>query len=175
MMPGLSADETRARRASARARFHRHILTRAFDLAAARRKDRQMISYRVGNDIDLDAFIDLYRDSTLGERRPIEDRERMRQMLERANLVVTAWDGATLVGVARSLSDFSYATYLSDIAVRLAYQRHGIGRELIRVTQKEGGEATVFLFAAPKAVEYYPRVGFTAGSGWMLRAGEAVK
>ena len=133
-----------------------------------------MIVYRVGNQIDLDAFIDVIRDSTLGERRPVDDRERMGQMLARANLVVSAWDGEQLVGVARSLSDFCYATYLSDIAVRLAYQRHGVGRELVRRTQEEGGRATVFLFAAPKAVDYYPRIGFAAGSGWILRPGEPI-
>jgi GNAT superfamily N-acetyltransferase len=134
-----------------------------------------MIDYRVGNDIDLDAFIDVYRDSTLGERRPIDDRERMQQMLVRANLVVSAWEDERLIGVARSLSDFCYATYLSDIAVRLAYQRRGVGRELIRRTLEEGGRATVYLFAAPKAVEYYPRIGFSAGSGWILRPGETLR
>ena len=61
-----------------------------------------------------------------------------------------------------------YATYLSDIAVRLAYQRRGVGRELIRRTQAEGGPATVFLFAAPQAVDYYARIGFGAGSGWIF-------
>jgi len=133
-----------------------------------------MVSYRVGNDIDLDAFVDVYRDSTLGERRPVDDRDRMHQMLERANLVVSAWDEGRLIGVARSISDFTYATYLSDIAVRLAYQRQGVGRELIRRTQAEGGRATVFLIAAPKAVDYYPRIGFSAASGWVLRAGETL-
>jgi predicted N-acetyltransferase YhbS len=134
-----------------------------------------MIAYRVGNDVGLDAFIDVYRDSTLGERRPVDDRARMQQMLERANLVVSAWDGDLLVGIARSLSDFCYATYLSDIAVRLAYQRQGVGRELVRRTQKEGGNATVFLFAAPKAVDYYPHIGFGPGSGWILRPGEGLR
>jgi predicted N-acetyltransferase YhbS len=134
-----------------------------------------MIVYRVGNDIDLDAFIDVVRDSTLGERRPVDDRERMRQMLERANLVVSAWDGEQIIGIARSLSDYCYATYLSDIAVRLSHQRRGVGRELIRRTQEEGGRATVFLFAAPKATDYYPRIGFGAGSGWMLRPGEPLR
>ena len=134
-----------------------------------------MITYRTGNDLDLDAFIDVYRDSTLGERRPIDDRALMKRMLDHANLVVSAWDGNLLVGVSRSLSDFCYATYLSDLAVRLAYQKRGIGRELIKQTQDAGGEAMVFLFAAPKAVDYYPRIGFTAGSGWMLDAGEKLK
>lgn len=134
-----------------------------------------MIDYRLGNALDLDQVIDVYRRSTLGERRPVDDRERMRQMLEGANLVVTAWDGERLVGIARSLSDFSYATYLSDLAVDFDYQRRGIGRELIARTQSAGGRAAVMLFAAPKAVDYYPRLGFSAGSGWLLKPGDALR
>ena len=118
-----------------------------------------MITYRIGNALDLDVVIELYRASTLGERRPVDDRERMRLMLANANLVVTAWDGELLVGIARSVSDFSYATYLSDLAVRLSHQKQGIGRELIRRTQELGGKATIILLSAPKAVEYYPRIG----------------
>jgi ribosomal protein S18 acetylase RimI-like enzyme len=134
-----------------------------------------MIQYKTGNDLDLDLVIALYRSSTLGERRPVDDRERMRAMLERANLVVSAWDGERLVGIARSLSDFAWCTYLSDLAVDASYQRRGIGKELVRRTQELGGRATVVLFAAPAAVEYYPRIGFTAGSGWMLREHERVR
>ncbi len=134
-----------------------------------------MIDYRTGNDLDLDAVIALYRASTLGERRPVDDRERMKQMIERANLVVTAWDGPRLVGIARSVSDFAYSTYLSCLAVDAAYQRKGIGKELVRRTQELSGRAAVVLFAAPAAVDYYPRIGFTAGSGWMLRANERVR
>ena len=131
-----------------------------------------MITYRIGNDLDLDATIELFRASTLGERRPVDDRERMALMLRNANLVVTAWDGDKLVGIARSVSDFSYCTYLSDLAVRLSHQKHGIGRELIRRTQDLGGLATVILLSAPKAVGYYPRIGFQAhSSAWILGAG----
>ncbi len=125
--------------------------------------------YRDGNELDLDAVIDVYRDSTLGLRRPVDDRPRMAMMLGQANLVVTAWDGARMVGVARSMSDFCYATYLADLAVRASYQRRGVGRELIRRTREIGGRATIFLFSAPAAVDYYPRVGFRAGAGFMLK------
>lgn len=130
-----------------------------------------MITYRTGNDLDLDTVIELYRASTLGERRPVEDRERMALMLRNANLIVTAWDGELLAGIARSVSDFSYCTYLSDLAVRVSHQKQGIGRELIRRTRELGGQATLILLAAPKAVDYYPRVGFTPhSSAWMLGA-----
>jgi predicted N-acetyltransferase YhbS len=135
----------------------------------------RMIAYRVTSTLDVSEVIDLLRSSTLGARRPVDDVERMRKMFERANLIITARDGERLVGIARSLSDFSYCTYLSDLAVRVEYQRQGIGKELIRRTQAEGGQATVFLFAAPAAVDYYEHIGFAAGSGWMLRATESVR
>jgi GNAT superfamily N-acetyltransferase len=132
------------------------------------------ITYRTGNTLDVGSVIELYVASTLGERRPVADRERMAAMLRNANLVITAWDGDQLVGIARSLSDFAYCTYLSDLAVRDSHQRHGIGRELIRRTQLAGGQAMLILLSAPKATEYYPRIGMTAHpSAWMLKPDEA--
>ena len=135
------------------------------------------IEYRVGNRLDLDQVIELYRASMLGERRPVDERERMAAMLSNANLVVTAWDGDLLVGISRSMTDFAFATYLSDLAVRLSHQRHGIGKELMRITQRESGpKTTVILLAAPKAVDYYPHVGFTQhNSAWVLTAGAEVR
>ena len=130
-----------------------------------------MITYRLGNDLDLDEVIDLYRASTLGERRPVDDRARMAAMLANANVVVTAWDGGLLVGISRAFTDFAYAAYLSDLAVRASHQRQGIGRELIRETRRHAGaKAYLVLLAAPRAVDYYPRVGFKAHpSAWILR------
>ena len=135
-----------------------------------------MVRYRTGNDLDLDAVIELYRASTLGERRPVDDRERMAVMVRNANLVVTAWDGDLLVGMARSFTDFSYATYLSDLAVRLSHQRAGIGKELMRQTQQAAPQATLILLSAPGAVDYYPHAGFTQHpSAWFLKPGESVR
>jgi GNAT superfamily N-acetyltransferase len=134
-----------------------------------------MITYRLGNDLDLDAFIALYNSSTLGARRPAQDRRRMAAMLANANLVVTAWDGARLVGISRALTDFAYATYLSDLAVDVAYQRQGIGVELMRRTQAAAPEATLILLAAPAAEKYYPHVGFRHHpQAWVLRPGDTL-
>ena len=132
--------------------------------------------YRVGNNLVLDDVIELYRASTLGERRPVDDHERMGEILQNANLVVSAWDGDLLVGIARSLTDFSYATYLADLAVRASHQRFGIGKELMRRTQAAAVQANLIVMAAPKAVEYYPHVGFTQhGSAWILYAGSEIR
>jgi GNAT superfamily N-acetyltransferase len=129
------------------------------------------IDYRTGNDLVLDQVIELYRASTLGERRPVDDPTVMGDMLRHANLVVSAWDGAQLVGISRTLTDFSYVGYLADLAVRASHQRRGIGTELIRRTRGHmGPQSLLVLLAAPKAVDYYPRLGFTEhGSAWLLR------
>lgn len=93
-------------------------------------------------------------------------------MLQHANLLCTAWDGAKLVGVARSVTDFEYCCYLSDLGVDERYQRQGIGKELIKLTQsKLGSKAKLILLSAPKAETYYPKVGFEAHrSAWILAA-----
>ena len=135
-----------------------------------------MITYQTRRVLDLDLVIELYRESTLGERRPVHDRGRMEAMLRHANLVVTAWDGDLLVGISRAFSDFAYVTYLADLAVRASHQRRGIGRQLIRRTQQASGpHAYVTLLAAPKASDYFPRIGLARhNSAWVLRAGEQV-
>lgn len=122
-----------------------------------------------GPDLDLEDVLRVYRESGLGERRPVEETERMAAMVRNANLVVTCRVDGELVGIARSVSDFSYVTYLSDIAVVRAHQRSGIGRELIDATRKEAPQAKIVLLSAPAAAEYYPHIGFTAHhSAWVL-------
>ena len=121
-----------------------------------------MIKYKVNAPLSTDEFIDVLKRSTLGERRPIDDRACMEAMVKHGNLCVTAWDGAKLVGVARSVTDFQYACYLSDLAVDKTYQRSGIGKQLIIHTQKQlGPRCRLRLISAPAATGYYPKIGFT--------------
>jgi GNAT superfamily N-acetyltransferase len=134
------------------------------------------IRYETSRPISPHQFIDLLQRSTLAARRPVEDRKCIAAMLEHANLLCTAWDGDKLVGLARSLTDFEYCCYLSDLAVDEAYQKRGIGKELIRLTQsKLGHNAKLILLAAPKAEGYYPKIGFEAHrSAWILPASKGV-
>jgi GNAT superfamily N-acetyltransferase len=135
---------------------------------------RAAITYRTDATVTPDQLIDLYRATSLGARRPIDDAEIVADMIHHSNLLVTAWEGSLLVGVARSLSDRSYVAYLSDLAVRDSYQRLGIGRALVRRSLDQlGPRARLVLFAAPEAEEFYPRIGFErVDSGWMARPGQ---
>lgn len=126
-----------------------------------------------GAGLDLDEVLAVYHESGLGERRPVEDRDRMAAMIGQANLVVVARDTTgALIGIARSITDFSYVTYLSDIAVVRRHQRSGVGRALLEATRQEAPDAKVVLLSAPAATAYYPRVGFTRhDSAWVLNPG----
>lgn len=132
------------------------------------------ITYREGNDLPLDEVVELYRASTLGERRPVGNRETMAAMLAHANLVITAWSGEQMVGISRTLTDFAYCGYLADLAVHVEWQKRGIGIELIRETRLRMGPASrLILLAAPAATGYYPKIGFTQHpSAWTLAAGD---
>ena len=132
------------------------------------------IRYEYGNDFDPDQIIELYQASTLGKRRPIDDRQIVADMMRHANLVVTAWDGDLLVGISRTLTDFSYTGYVADLAVRQSHQKQGIGVEMIQKTrEKMGPRSKLVLLSAPKAVDYYPRIGFTQpDSAWILSASD---
>jgi len=129
----------------------------------------QKIERVAGADLDVAEVLGVYASSGLGDRRPVGDRERFAAMLANANLVMTCRIGGTLVGIARSVSDFSYVTYLSDIAVAKEFQRSGIGRALIDATRREAPAAKIVLLSAPAAAEYYPRIGFDRHpSAWVL-------
>ncbi len=119
------------------------------------------IEYRDDAELDVQAVIDLYRRSTLGERRPVDRPDIFAAMLRHASLTVTAWEGPRLVGIARTLTDFAYVAYLADLAVDAACQRQGIGRRLIQETQARlGPGCRIVLLAAPAANGYYERLGF---------------
>lgn len=135
------------------------------------------ITYKVNFDSELDQVIQLYHDSTLGDRRPVDDRECMFRMMQEANLIVTAWDNDLLVGISRNLTDFCYIAYLADLAVHESYQKMGIGKELIRRTQAElGTKCRLILLSAPKAAAFYPHIGFSRHpEAWMLAPGEQVR
>lgn len=117
------------------------------------------IIYAVEKSLDPDEFIEVLKTSTLADRRPINDEQRIIAMCNNANLIVTARLNGLLIGVARSITDFVYCTYLSDLAVNANYQRTGIGKKLIEETKKVTPQAKLLLLSAPDAINFYPKIG----------------
>ena len=129
------------------------------------------VDYRVNVPVGVEAAIELYNRSTLGERRPVNRPDIFAEMLKHANLTITAWDGERLVGIARSLTDWAYVAYLADLAVDADYQKQGIGNHLIAETrQRLWPECMIVLLAAPLANDYYPKLGFEHNPrAWVLK------
>jgi GNAT superfamily N-acetyltransferase len=132
------------------------------------------VYYQIEPDLTPAEFADILKRSGLAARRPIDDRAKIEGMLAHADVIVTArLDTGLLVGVARAITDFSFCTYLSDLAVDEAWQRQGIGRELIRRTREACGTHTsLILLAAPAAHSYYQHIGMAQHqSCWIIPRG----
>ena len=136
-----------------------------------------IILFAIEPGLSVAEFVDVLERSGLAGRRPVADLERIGTMLERADLIVTARAGGVLVGVARSVTDFSYCCYLSDLAVDRQWQGRGIGTALMaRTHSAAGGEGVrCILLSAPAAIGFYEKVGlerhpncfdFTSLAGW---------
>ncbi len=129
------------------------------------------ITYMEEPNLSAREFVDVLERSTLAERRPTGDSHRIESMLHHADIIIAARSGGNLVGVARAITDFSFCCYLSDLAVDQAFQRQGIGRELMaRVQTVAGPDAKMILLAAPQAASYYPHLGMVRHeSCWISR------
>lgn len=120
-----------------------------------------MIHYQNDKNLSAQDLSQVFASS--GIKRPYQDLERLQKMIEHADIIISAWDGNKLVGIARAITDYSYCCYLSDLAIDHDYQRLGIGKELVeRLRQTLGAQVSLVLLSAPSAVDYYPRIGFTS-------------
>jgi len=128
------------------------------------------VQYQLEPTLTVAEFIDVLVRSTLAERRPVNDPDTMQKMIANAGVIMAARIDGLLVGVSRAITDFSYCTYLSDLAVDVKYQGQGIGRELIRRTHEAAGlGTTLILLSAPRAQTYYPHIGMTKHeSCWII-------
>lgn len=128
------------------------------------------IQFRINEKVTAQAVIAVFKSS--GINRPVDDVNRVQKMLDNSNLLVTAWNGTELIGIARSITDFAYCCYLSDVAVKSEHQKFGIGKTMVELTQQSIGEQTMLLslFSA-SAMEYIPKAGFEkVENGYIIKS-----
>jgi len=137
------------------------------------RDARPSIEYRLNREVSVAQFVGLLERSGLAERRPMSDLECLQGMLAQANLTISAWCADELIGIARCVTDFYYCCYLSDLAVDASWQGLGVGRELQRLVKAAlKPSCKLILIAAPKANDYYPKLGFENNPRCWVSAGE---
>ncbi|MEY4317155.1 MAG: hypothetical protein RI902_963 [Pseudomonadota bacterium] len=119
------------------------------------------IHYKINVPLATQDIVRVYNGS--GIRRPTHDVPRIEKMFAQANLIASAWEDDKLIGIARALTDHSYCCYLSDLAVDHDHQRQGVGHQLIQTIRDQlSDQVSLILLSAPDAMDYYPKVGFTA-------------
>ena len=118
------------------------------------------ITYTFDKNIQVDDVAKLYERCLTEVPRPTTDIKRLTHMFEKADIVCCAFDQNKMIGVCRCLSDFSYVTYISDLAVHPNYQRQGIGQTLIQNIQTKSPGCKLVLLSNTNANEFYPHIGF---------------
>jgi GNAT superfamily N-acetyltransferase len=134
-----------------------------------RRNVLATINYRTDVTPAIEDIIAIY--TSAGLNRPTTDKVRMQTMYDNSNLIVTAWNNEVLVGIARSITDFAFCCYLSDLAVHKDYQNKKIGAALIDLTKQTAGDnCMLLLLSAPSAMDYYRKLGFaTIDNGFIIK------
>ena len=129
-----------------------------------------MIRYSTNKPVDIEQVIHLYKQSFIELKRPVEDKDKMQALIEHANVVISAWDNSTLVGLCRGFSDFNFVTYISDLAVLKDYQNQGIGKKLLAKVKDFTDHSTrLVLLSNVSANTYYEKLGFSRHDrAWVL-------
>ena len=122
-------------------------------------------------------YIALLEAAGIAHRRPVDKPEVIQAAVDGAQLMVTAWDGDSLAGALRAITDFHLHCYVCEIAVNPARQRDGIGLELQRLLRAQlGPECRIKLSSTRDAATYYPHIGYERVEfAWELKAGAALE
>ena len=114
--------------------------------------------------ISAEEYIDFLKRTDLGSQYPKERfEERIRSLVANVSVSLAARnEDNTIVGVLFGLTDYAYWLYVTDLGVDRAYERQGIGRQLMKTAlETAGGEKdiAVYLIANENAVPFYEKLG----------------
>ena len=109
-------------------------------------------------------YIAFLKRTDLGSQYPEERfEERIRKLVQNVSISLVARnEEGTAVGVLFGLTDYAYWLYITDLGVDRAYERQGIGRQLMKTAHAlAGGEKdiAVYLIANENAVPFYEKLG----------------
>jgi len=96
-----------------------------------------------------------------GWRERVRDPAKFKQMIDRADRTVVAWEESRVVGFARALCDDVSNGYISMLAVALSHRGQGIGREIVRRLTAGDTGVTWVLRAGRDSAAFWRQLGFT--------------
>ncbi|WHZ27193.1 MAG: GNAT family N-acetyltransferase [Nitrospira sp.] len=109
---------------------------------------------------DASQLLRLFQQAPWAKGRSLDD---AKEMLCHTDLTLCAWDGDRLIGFGRVLTDFIYRATIWDVIVDQAYQKQGIGTEIVRRILNHTRLKKVELFwLCTRRPGFYEKLGFSS-------------
>jgi len=118
------------------------------------------ITFAEKKDLDPTKLVRLYHQAPWAKGRTLED---AREMLRHTDVAVTAWDGDLLIGFGRVLTDYVYRATIWDVIVDKAYQRQGIGADIVqRILNHPRLKKVELFWLCTRMPGFYEKLGFSS-------------
>jgi GNAT superfamily N-acetyltransferase len=116
------------------------------------------IQFSDTRDLPRDAVLALYR---ANEWSSAEKPDLLMEALRGSHSLITAWDGATLVGLGNAISDGCLVVYYPHLLVLPDYRRRGIGRRIMEmlIARYQNFHQHIIM-ADARAIDFYRKCGF---------------
>jgi len=117
--------------------------------------------YNTDKKVDYDKLKTLFNE--VGWNDKTDDINRLKAMVENSQIIVTAWDGETMVGFARCTTDYVFNGQINNVVVDSKYRRKGIGKVLINTILDSSKQVTYMLRGSIRNEKFYRSLGFEDG------------
>ena len=119
-----------------------------------------MICYSDSHDLDPEQLLALFEQADWARGRSLHDTQRM---LAKTDVLISAWDGAKLVGFGRALTDYIYRASIWDVIVDVSYQDQDIGKGLVQriLTHASLAQVELFWLCTRRYQGFYASLGFS--------------
>ncbi|MBM4128320.1 MAG: GNAT family N-acetyltransferase [Nitrospira sp.] len=118
------------------------------------------VTFSETTNLDAAQLLRLFHQAPWAKNRTLHD---AKVMLDHSDVVLCAWDGDRLVGFGRVLTDFVYRATIWDVIVDQAYQKQGIGTELVQriLTHPQLNKVELF-WLCTRRPGFYEKLGFSS-------------
>jgi GNAT superfamily N-acetyltransferase len=118
------------------------------------------IVYAQEQSLSVGDYVAVLSGTTMRDKRPLANAQRIAEMLCGANLIVTAREDGVILGLARCISDGAWVAYCAELAVKESAQARGVGAGLIRTVKGIlGPRIGLVLISEEEAIGFYTRIG----------------
>lgn len=121
---------------------------------------KAVVTFSEKKDLSPEQLLKLFHQAPWAKGRTLEE---AREMLRHTDVALCAWDSEQLVGFGRVLTDFVYRATIWDVIVDKAYQKYGIGTEIVqRILNHPRLKKVELFWLCTRRPGFYEKLGFSS-------------